>query len=141
MKADFIKFKIHDCSTTSASKQGICILLELQNSGDQDVYVSRGVLMLDGFRSNKFSVIDTSSFAVEVPYIGKNVKYHPQSFILKAHDTISNEVNLSDAYDFGATQENEEYKISYESYALICADEQYADCIGKTLHDELLINL
>jgi hypothetical protein len=97
--------------------------------------------MIDGFKNDKFSIVDTSIFAEEIPYIGRHVKYHPKNFVLKAHEKITNELNLAEVYDFSNSQLDVDYKVSFESHTLVCTDSKYEECVGKTFYDELMLNL
>lgn len=136
-----IEIKIKQCSNHPINENNVYIMLAIENDSEQDFYLSRDALMLDGFKSNKFGITNAKTTS-KVSYIGKNVKYIPNDFILKAHSTVSSsELNLAQAYDFGEAKSGDSYKISFKSYTEFCLDVDHNDCFPVTLSGALIVEM
>ena len=100
----------------SDNKGEFLVELELENVYDQDICITRDLLLLDGFTGDKFNIGRHSADGVmEVPYAGKSIKYNPEKQVIKAHEKISNMLNLAESYDFGDMSEGDEYVVTYNS--------------------------
>lgn len=97
--------------------------LTIENLSDQDCYIGKDAIMLDGFKNDKFKIFTENN--EKAIYLGRLVKYYPDSIVLKAHETMINELNLSSIYEI---PESSEYNISYTTYINCCSDEGKKSC-------------
>lgn len=99
----------------SKSPESAVVLIEIENNFSSPVMVSKDVVLLDGFTSDKFDVIDKSS-NLSLPYLGRSVKYQPQKMQLQEHEKLVSELNLKDVYDL---ENCHEYLVIYKTTAIV----------------------
>jgi hypothetical protein len=94
------------------------ITLEIENRHPDSILISKDSILMDGFTSNKFTIIDTHT-GKTIPYEGRNVKYIPKKIELKEQESLISELNLAEVYSL---EKNHEYHVSFKS-SLIIEDE------------------
>lgn len=128
----------------SPSEKGkILIDLALENISKKACFISKDVLMLDGFRNNKFKIV--SNDGEEAVYKGRLVKYYPDLILLKQGNAIHKELNLSEAYElpknkgYKAVLDNllgsqvKDYLITYSTEVKCCEDQEGNFCSPSEL--------
>ena len=99
------------------SKNGI-ISVEIENQSPDPIMISGDVILLDGFTSDKFKIIDKASNESLV-YLGQLVKYKPQKIELNEHQKLISELNLKDAYNL---EDCHEYQVIFKTIAIVGHD-------------------
>lgn len=119
-------------------KSNVIAKLEIENLSDQDCYIGKDTIMLDGFKNDKFKIFTADN--EEAIYLGRLVKYYPDSIILKAHENMVNELNLSNIYEI---PESSEYNINYTTYVNCCSDKDNKSCSNTefNVNDSVMVDI
>ena len=107
----------------SLEAQDKTVSLSIKNEMGQDCYISENFIMLDGFMSDKFTI--THQSGEQIIYQGITVKYYPKLTLIRKDESLSNKLDLSDAYDFTLFGE---YSIDYFTSVNCCEDIEGKDC-------------
>jgi|GEM_PF-6991585 len=91
------------------------VTIELENKSSESVLISKDSLLLDGFTSNKFNIIDKNT-GFNVPYEGRFVKYKPDSIELSKFEKITSNIDLEQVYNL---EECHQYNVSFETILII----------------------
>lgn len=102
--------------------------LSIENKAAKDCFISRDVIMLDGFKNDKFQIVHHNG--EKATYTGRYVKYYPELILLKENGFLSNELNLSEAYEFS---KDGDYSITYSTQLKCCLDKEGKDCLSSEL--------
>lgn len=120
-------------TSAPAAKEQIVVNLSITNISEKDCYIPKYVIMLDGFKNDKFHIVNSNG--LEAIYKGMLVKYNPEFILLQSGQSLSNKLNLSKVYElpesslyekfsdilsFGHNAKN--YSISYSTQIKCCED-------------------
>ena len=109
------------------NRYNITLLFSVTNTHDSDCYVHQHYLM-PRLIKNSFQI--TNENGEEAVYKGIQVKLKPILTLLKANETSSNKLILTNAYDFPG---GEEFHISYQDYLNCCPGPQEFNCELETI--------
>lgn len=107
----------------STGRYNISLVFSVTNANNVDCYVYQHYLM-PRLIKNSFHI--TNENAEEAIYKGIQVKLKPTLTLLKASQTSSNELILTNSYDFPG---GEELYISYQDYLNCCPGLKEIDCM------------
>lgn len=98
----------------AGSKKGL-IEIEIQNNVQKPLMLFRDIILLDGFTSNKFQVVDKTTQNTLL-YKGRSIKYRPTKIKLEEHDKLISKLDLKDVYDL---EKCHQYEIVFKTLAVV----------------------
>jgi hypothetical protein len=98
----------------AGSKKGL-IEIEIQNNVQKPLMLFRDIILLDGFTSNKFQVVDKTTQNTLL-YKGRSIKYRPTKIKLEEHDKFISKLDLKDVYDL---EKCHQYEIVFKTLAVV----------------------
>jgi hypothetical protein len=110
-------------NTKISDKKDIIANLFIENISDRNCFVSKDSIMLDGFKNNKFSIVNEKG--EEAVYQGRLVKYYPELILIKPNEIMSSELNLSSIYKL---QKASELAVTYKTHINCCEDKEGQSC-------------
>lgn len=137
-----INFSIMTCDNSAFYQERLCVILELANLGEEDLYFTTYSILLSGFNNDRFSFeVSEKTDNFTAKYFGPIAKIRSHNELLKAGETVSSKLFLDDAYDFTNLPDKGTITIAYHCYIDFCQSDDDSNCVSSHLDGNLSLIL